>query len=168
LHRPGTMRAGSRSAVVLLLLVGLTACTVRRPQVALANVQLGEIRLDGGSLDVLLDIRNPNNWTIDLHALTYHVTIEDRTAAAGETLTRIAIPAGDCATVVLPVDLSWRGVGRGARELVGGRLEYRVSGVITVGTRVGTIRWPYDRSGRFAPLEAGPGDGRLCGEGRPS
>lgn len=162
------MRTASCRAVVVLLLLALAACTVRRPQVALANVQLGQIRLDGGSLDLLLDIRNPNNWTIDLQALTYRLTIEDETAAAGETDTRIAILSGDCATVVLPVQLSWRGVGRGARELVGGPLEYRVSGVITVATPVGTIRWPYDRSGRFAPLEAGPGDGRLCGEGRPS
>jgi LEA14-like dessication related protein len=162
------VRLASRLIVGLLLLAVLCACSVRRPQVAFANVQLGDVRLDGAMVDLLLDIQNPNNWTIDLQSLTYNVSIEDQPAAAGETTTRIAIGAGDCATVVLPVHVSWRGIGQSARELVGGELEYRVAGVLTVGTRVGTFQWPYDRRGRFAPLDTRPAGGRLCGEGRPS
>jgi LEA14-like dessication related protein len=162
-----------RRAIVpagLLIVLVLASCSVRRPQVSFANVLLGQVRLDGGRLDLLLDIQNPNNWTIDLQALTYTVVIDDVTAASGETETRIAIPAGDCATVVLPVDVTWGGIGRGARELLGGELEYRVNGVLTVGTRVGTFRWPYDRRSRFAPLEVRPdgGGARRCGQGRPS
>ena len=160
-----------RPAALLLALVlsaALAGCSVRRPQVALANVQLGSVALGGPALHILLDIHNPNNWSIDLQELTYEVSIDDVRVGAGATTTRIVVPGGECATVELPVEVTWRGIGRGARDVLDGEIEYRVAGQLTVGTRVGTVRWPYDRRSRFSPLKGRQGGGRLCAEGRPS
>jgi LEA14-like dessication related protein len=160
--RTGSLMAG------MALVIGLFGCSVRRPDVALANVHLGSVRLDGGTLDILLDISNPNRWNIDLRELTYAVSVDDVPVGAGETDTRLVVPGGECLTVRLPVDVSWRGLGKAGRELLSGEVEYRVVGRLTVGTPVGPVTRRFDRRSRFSPLEGRRGGGRLCAEGRPS
>jgi LEA14-like dessication related protein len=162
------MRPIVRVTASVTLVALIAGCSVRRPEVALANVQVGSLRLDGGALDILLDIRNPNRWDIDLRELTYTLSVDDVPVGAGETDARIVVPGGDCVTVRLPVEVSWRGLGTAGRELLSGEVEYRVVGHIAVGTPVGPITRRYDRRSRFSPLEGRRGGGRLCGEGRPS
>jgi LEA14-like dessication related protein len=162
------MARAPRVLAAAMLLVLLAACSVRRPDVALASVQLGSMRIDGGTLDILLDIRNPNSWSIDLRELTYEVSVEQVHVGRGETDSRLVVPGGDCLTVRLPVDVAWRGLGTAGRELLSGEVEYRVVGRLTAGTPVGPITRRFDRTSRFSPLEGRRGGGRLCGEGRPS
>jgi LEA14-like dessication related protein len=162
------MRRSVRLTAAVVLAALLAGCAVRRPEVALANVQVGTLRVDGGALDILLDIRNPNRWDIDLQELTYALSVDDVRVGAGETDWRIVVPGGECITVRLPVDVSWRGLGTAGRELLSGEVEYRVVGHVRVGTPVGGITHRYDRRSRFSPLEGRRGGGRLCGEGRPS
>ena len=147
------------AAVVVVLLAG---CGVRRPEVALAGVHVGAVRLDGAHLNLRLDIHNPNRWAIDLRELTYQLSVDEVLLGDGETTDRFVVAGRDCATLVLPVDLRWRGVGRAGRELLTGEVEYRVVGHVRVGTPVGPITRRFDRTARFSPLGERRGGGPLC------
>jgi LEA14-like dessication related protein len=165
----------TRTILISHLLLGIllsSACGFRRPQVALANVVVDRVRIDGVSLDILLDILNPNRWHVDLQRLTYNVTVAETPLGRGATETRITIGPGECATIRIPMDVEWMGAGRLGREIFTGLVEYRIAGELTVGTPLGTFTRNYSHTDEFSPLDplagAGGARGRLCAEGRPS
>ena len=111
----------------------------------------------------LLDITNPNRWHLDIQELTFSVSVDDVHVGGGAARSRITLAGGDCATVQLPLDVNWIGLGRTGWELRRGSVEYRVRGQITVGTPLGVFRRSYDRKRRFSLLESRPPGERLCG-----
>jgi LEA14-like dessication related protein len=150
--------------LVIAVVTALSGCGLRRPEVGLASVHVGALRLDGADLDLRLDIHNPNRWRIDLQELTYQLSVDDVGVGSGATTAPFVVPARDCATLTLPVDVRWRGLGRVGRELLSGEVEYRVVGHVRVGTPVGSISRRFDRTSRFSPLTGRRGGGPLCAE----
>ena len=70
--------------------------------------------------------------------------------AVGRTAEDVALPAGDTSRVALEVPFEYRDVGPALLGLLrSGSLDYRFEGAFSVGSPVGTIRVPFDRTGRF-------------------
>jgi LEA14-like dessication related protein len=123
------------------------------PVVTLKDVRLNGVGLTGGSLDIVLNVYNPNRFPLDATRLTYQVFVDSVPFGTGATDARFTVRSGDSTAVRLPLAFTWAGVGQAGRSLMNtGTVNYRVTGDLTVGSSVGTFTLRYDRSGRYSTL----------------
>lgn len=131
----------------------IAKATFAEPVVSLRELRLNGIGFSGGSLDVVLNVYNPNRFNLNGKRLSYRLALDSVEFGHGELSQEFMVQENDTAQVRLPIEFSWAGVGAGARQLLDrGTLNYRVSGEVTVGTPLGDFTRPYDRTGSYAPL----------------
>lgn len=148
-------------AVALAASAGAGCATIGLPRLLQPDVQVRTIRLDGltingGSLDVVLGVYNPNHINLDASRVTYQLFVDSIPFGNGAVDTRTTLNAGDTTVVTLPLDFTWTGVGTAGREILNtGTLPYRLTGDLTVGSGIGNFTFRYDRSGRVNALGGG-------------
>jgi LEA14-like dessication related protein len=123
------------------------------PVVTVSDVRVNGVGLTGGSVDISLNIFNPNRFRVDGTQLTYQLWVDSIPFGSGVTNERFVVNQNDSTIVTLPLDFTWAGVGSVGRTVLNtGTVNYRVAGRMTVGSAVGALTVPYDRTGRFSPL----------------
>jgi LEA14-like dessication related protein len=145
--------------VAALLAAGTTACATlgmarfKEPVVVLRNAQITGLGVTGGSMEVVLDVYNPNNFKLDGTRLTYKVMVDSLTFGSGAYDTRFVVEKGDTSQITLPFSFTYEGVGSAGRQLMQtGSVEYRVLGDVTVSTPLGNFTRSYDQKRRFNTL----------------
>jgi LEA14-like dessication related protein len=123
----------------------------QEPIVTFKDLQLEGVGLNGGTLDVILSVYNPNGFRLDATRLTYRLMVDTTTIGEGVATDKFTVQNGDSTTVRLPVTLSYAGLSAAGKQLVGkGSVDYRVMGDVTVGTPLGEFTRPYNQTGRFS------------------
>ena len=123
------------------------------PVVTLKNVQVASLGLQGGNLNVILNVYNPNGYRLDATRLTYRLLVDSTPLANGVMDSRFTVQDKDSTTVTIPVAFNWMGLGTGVRSIFNtGAVNYRVNGDVTVGTPVGNFTIPYSQTGRYSTL----------------
>jgi LEA14-like dessication related protein len=153
---------GIRGVTLALAVAAAAGCAslgrsvFEEPVVTFKNVQINGIGLDGGSLDVVLNVYNPNGFKLDATRLTYRLLVGDSVPLGQGALdSRFTVQKDDSTEVRLPVTFTYRGLGAAGQQLIrSGTVNYRVQGDVTVATPIGNFTRPYDRTGRFAALRA--------------
>jgi LEA14-like dessication related protein len=125
----------------------------KEPIVSFKDLRLAGIGLNGGSMDVYLNVYNPNGFKLDATRLTYKLLVGEEQLALGALDSRFTVQNGDSTTVRIPVDFTFSGISAVAKQLMNtGTANYRVTGDVNVGTPIGTFTVPYDQTGRFSIL----------------
>jgi LEA14-like dessication related protein len=125
----------------------------RDPIVTFKDARIVGLGVTGGSLEIVLDVHNPNNFRLDGSTLTYKVLVDSTTFGEGEYTARWGVDEGKTTEVRLPLTFTYQGVGAAGRLLSQtGSVEYRVIGDMSVATPVGRFTRPYDQKGRFSTL----------------
>ena len=152
------MRKIAMMAAVLGV-VGVSACKTagrqawREPVVTLRDVKLIGAGFQGGTLDILLNVHNPNDFRLDGSRITYRVFADSVSVGGGSLDQRFTVQNGDSTQLRLPLNFTWSGLGAVARQLQNqGVVNYRVTGEIEVATVVGNFTLPYDQSGRYSVI----------------
>jgi LEA14-like dessication related protein len=130
----------------------------QNPVVHLRDVRVRGIGLNGGSLDVLLNVYNPNHYRLDATRLTYRVALagDSITLASGALDSRFTVQDNDSTTVTIPVSFTYSGVNAAGRSILNtGAVDYHVLGDVTVGSPVGSFTVPYSSTGRFTTTGIG-------------
>jgi LEA14-like dessication related protein len=130
----------------------------QNPVVHLRDVRVRGIGLNGGSLDVLLSVYNPNHYRLDATRLTYRVALagDSITLASGALDSRFTVQDNDSTTVTIPVSFTYAGVNAASRSILNtGAVDYHVLGDVTVGSPVGSFTVPYSSTGRFTTTGIG-------------
>ncbi len=146
--------------VVAVFAVGLLAgcstlgrATFKEPVVTLQQVSVTGIGLTGGSINVVLQVYNPNGYKLDALKMTYQVDIGDIKLGDGELDGRFVVPGNDSSLVHLPVRFTYAGLGAAGRSLLNsGSVDYRVRGDFSVATPLGNFTRPYDRKGNYSTI----------------
>ena len=150
-----------RRSVVLsaLTLVAVAGCATlarqafQEPKVSVRDVRLNGIGLNGGSVDVALNVYNPNNYRLDATRITYQLLFDTVAFANGAITEQRTVEARDTLRLVIPVNFSYRGVGEAGRQILNtGSVNYRLLGDVTVGSPLGNFTVPYSTTGRFSTL----------------
>ncbi|MEJ2540326.1 MAG: LEA type 2 family protein [Gemmatimonadota bacterium] len=150
---------------VLLAIAGACASLVKQPVVSLAEIQVASLGLSGATVEVTLDVTNPNSFDLDARAVEYTLfylpavdraaagSDEDwRTLAAGRTAEPVTLPGNGVVQVPVAIPFTFRELGEAAGSLLrDGTLRYRFQGAFTVGSPVGELRIPFDRTGVLDP-----------------
>jgi LEA14-like dessication related protein len=146
----------SQLAALGIAAVGLTACaTLGRqvfepPEVRFKDLSVRGLGLDGGSLDVVLSVYNPNGYRLDATRLTYRLMVDSVPLGQGALDSRFVVQERESTTVRLPINFTYSGLGAAGRQLLrSGAVNYRVLGDVTVNTPLGNFTRPYDRTGQF-------------------
>lgn len=150
-------RGGRLRALGLVVVMGLVAgcatlgrATFAEPTVKLQNVTVTGLGFDGGNLDIVLSVYNPNRYSLDATRMTYRVEVDTVPLGDGALDSRFVVPSGDSSLVRLPIRFTYRGLGEAGRQILStGTVNYRVRGDFTVVTPLGNFTRPYDQSGRF-------------------
>jgi LEA14-like dessication related protein len=142
-------------AMVMAVLVAGCSTLMRQafeePVVTFEDVIVRGVGLDGGSLDIVLNVYNPNRYRLDATSMTYRLYVDTIPVGTGQTESQFTVNDRDSMQVRLPLDFRWTGIGAVGRELMRtGMVNYRVAGDLRVQTGAGTVSVPYDRVGRFA------------------
>jgi LEA14-like dessication related protein len=155
------MRRVTRAMAAAALLV-LAACaslgraSFEEPVVTFKDARITGLGVAGGSLEIVLDVYNPNRFRLEGQRLTYRVLVDSTSFGTGEYTTRFGVDEGQTNEVRLPLSFTYSGVGAAGRALMQtGSVEYRVIGDLTVATPVGSFTRPYDQKGRFSTLQGG-------------
>ncbi len=143
----------------VILALGSSGCArfarsaFQTPVVELKDVRVKGIGLQGGSLDVVLDVYNPNDYRIDARGVTYTVFAESLQVATGEVTKLVSLENRKTSTIVLPVNFSMRELTQAAGILLQrGSVDYTVQGNFTLATPFGSITKPYKSKGRYDTL----------------
>ncbi|HEV8231121.1 MAG TPA: LEA type 2 family protein [Thermoanaerobaculia bacterium] len=122
-----------------------------KPDLLFRGVQVHSIGFEGASVDILVDVYNPNSYRLGLERFSYDLAVENVHWGLGVTDSPIAVDARNTATLRLPLEVSWLRLGEAGREaLKTGSVNYGVSGELTVATTLGSVRVPYSKTGRFS------------------
>ena len=126
-----------------------------RPEASLRDVRVTGVGLGGGTLEVLLNVYNPNTYDLQQPRFTYRVLVDRSTIGRGVYDADLTIGAEDSVTVRLPLSFGYSGLGRTGRAMLSsGSVNYRIIGDIDFSTPHGRFRAPYDRAGLFSSLDA--------------
>lgn len=149
----------SAPALAAAALAGAAGCAsigrsvFEEPVVTFKDLRVNGLGLQGGSLDVVLSVYNPNRFALNATRLTYRLMVDSVPLGTGALDQRFVVQRGDSAVVRLPVAFTYSGLGAAGSQLLrSGTVNYRVLGDVTVGTPLGNFTRPYDRTGHFTTL----------------
>jgi LEA14-like dessication related protein len=149
--RPLALLSALCVSVVSISCASLARAAIAEPVVTLRAVNVTGLGLQGGSLDVVLGVYNPNNISLRAVKLSYNVYVDSAMLASGEAPTDQELKGNDTTVVTLPVTFTYRGVGAAVTQMLGkGAVTYRVAGDLGVRTPAGTFTRPYSRTGTYA------------------
>ena len=145
------------AAAGLALLLGGCATlgmgSFREPLVHFNDARIRGLGLNGGAVDIILSVYNPNRFNLNASRLTYRLFVEDRELGTGALANAFRVNSNDSTFVTIPVDFTYAGLGAAGTQLLQkGTVGYRVIGDFTVDTPLGSFTRPYDQRGRFSSL----------------
>lgn len=142
------MTGFGRRAVVTFgpaVLLAASACaTVRsalrfqEPQIALQRIEITGLSFTGGTLDLVLDVYNPNDYR--LRSTRMNVSLDLEGTHFGDALVDrpLDLSPVNHSQVVVPVRFEWAGVGAGMRGLFERQgIEYTLGGAVLLDTPLG-------------------------------
>lgn len=148
-----------RSLIVAVAALSLSGCQTllkqafASPVVNVADVRVRNIGLSGGTIDVVLDIQNPNEYRIDAEAISYNFYVDTTKIVSGDITQRLTLEEKGKTSITIPVNFDNRALQYAMRAyLERGALEYKVDGLFTLVTPVGRLTRPYAGTGRVAGM----------------
>ena len=150
--RPSTIKWIAAIALIL----GTSACasmgrsSFANPIVELKDVKVRGIGLKGGTLDVVLDVYNPNGYRLDTSGFTYTLWIDTSNVAMGQVNRLVTLETKRKTEVTLPLTFTIKELQNAARAMTDmGSVNYRLVGDLTVSTPAGSFTRPYEGRGTF-------------------
>jgi late embryogenesis abundant protein len=140
----------ARALFPLLLAASAAGCALfyRAPEIEFGGARVESLGREGASLEIALDVRNPNGFDFSVDQLTYRLSLADGEQAVGSTSEPVLVPAKGSAVVRIPVSLDWtRLQAGGLAMLFSRRMDYTVEGEAAFTTPRGMFRRPYRRTG---------------------
>jgi len=117
------------------------AINFEQPQIALQQINITGMGLSGGTLDLVFDVYNPNEYR--LRSTRLEVDLALASTEFGQALIDkpLDLSPQNHSRVVMPVRYTWAGVGAAARSLLQSQeLPYGITGAVILDTPVGERR----------------------------
>ncbi len=137
------------SAVLAAGCASLARQAFRTPTVELQDVKVRALGLEGGALDLVLDVYNPNEYRIDVTSLTYTLFADSSQVAAGAVTKRVTLNNRAHNGVTLPVSFTFKELLNVAQVMLKtGAVNYTVKGDVVVDSPFGSVTRPYEGKAR--------------------
>jgi LEA14-like dessication related protein len=124
------------------------------PTTALVSVQVADVGLEGGALELQLDVHNPNAYELRTTRIAVGVDLESTNFGNVELTEPVRLPGERTTRVVVPLNFRWTGIGAGARALLSrGRVRYTLEGRLFADTPLGAREIPIRSTGEATLLD---------------
>ncbi|HEX9704324.1 MAG TPA: LEA type 2 family protein [Gemmatimonadales bacterium] len=131
----------SLPAVLLSCATIRQALSFQEPQIALEQINVTGISLTGGTLDLVLDVYNPNEYRLRSTRLEVSLDLEGKHFGEALIDKPLDLSPENHSRVVMPVRFTWAGVGAGMRALLERQaIRYGLSGAALLDTPLGERR----------------------------
>jgi LEA14-like dessication related protein len=117
------------------------ALRFEEPDIRLQEVRVTGLSFSGGTLDLTLDVFNPNGYRLRSTRLEVGIDLED--VHFGDALfeSPVELPSQQHSLITVPVRFEWAGLSAGARALLARQgIRYGLTGVVTLDTPLGDRR----------------------------
>lgn len=137
------MRRATAISLAGLSLATLSCSLAQRmrfeaPSAQLSGVTITGLGLSGGSLELRLDVLNPNSYTLRSTRLQVTIDLENTPFGTAAIDRALELPPASHSEVRVPLTFTWSGVGAGARAMLSkGSLNYGLTGRILVDSPLG-------------------------------
>ena len=136
------------ASVVTLLTITISACatlrsalTFEKPQVELQEINVTGMGLSGGTLDLVFDVYNPNDYRLRSTRLEVELALAGTDFGEALIDKPLDLSPANHSRVVMPVRFTWSGVGAAARSLLESQeLPYGLTGSVLLDTPIGEKR----------------------------
>src|SRR5438552_14356268 len=145
---------------ILSLVVAFGACATfknalqfQKPDVELQEINVTGLGLQGGTMDLVFDVYNPNDYR--LRSTRLEVALELAGTNFGDALIDKPLDFSPVnhSRVVMPVRFTWAGVGAAAKSLLQAQeLPYGLTGAVLVDTPIGERKVQVESNGQ-GPLK---------------
>src|SRR3989442_393959 len=144
----GTMLPTARRVAGALFAVTLSSCatlrnalTFEKPQIDLQAINVTGLGLNGGTMDLVFDVYNPNQYRLRSTRLEVDLELAERDFGQALIDKPLDLSPQNHSQVVMPVRFTWAGVGAAARSLFESQeLPYGLTGAVIVDTPIGEQR----------------------------
>ena len=146
---------GRRASSITVLIAALAGCvtlrnaiTFQEPDIALQEITVTGLGMTGGTLDLVFDVYNPNQYR--LRSTRLEVGLKLASTDFGEALIDkpLDLSPQNHSRVVMPVRFTWAGVGAAARSLLQSQeLPYGITGAVILDTPLGERRVQLQNTG---------------------
>jgi len=117
------------------------ALNFQEPQIALQEINITGLGLTGGTLDLILDVYNPNDYRLRSTRLEVGLDLEGKHFGDALLDRPLDLSPTNHSRVVVPVRFEWAGVGAGMRALLGRQsIRYTLGGAVLLDTPIGDRR----------------------------
>jgi LEA14-like dessication related protein len=146
-----------RLAIALAVLgpaSGLAGCAglndlFKEPTFRLQRVVVHDIGLQGGALDLIVGVDNPNQFDLHGTALEAGFDVEQSHLGTVRLTEAFAVTKAGRTTLILPLSFQWAGVGQALRSaLESGEIPYTMKGQAGLETPFGRYDVPFEGQGR--------------------
>ena len=118
------------------------------PDVQLKEIQITGIGLSGGTLNLALDVYNPNDYRLRSTRLELGIDLEGTHFGDASLETPLELPSQQHTLVTVPVRFEWAGVGAGAQGLLTRQaIRFGLTGTAFLATPLGDRRVQVRSSG---------------------
>jgi LEA14-like dessication related protein len=147
------------SAIFVLITLSGCASLARSvfatPTVQLKDVRMKAIGFQGGSLELVLMVYNPNDYRLDATRLTYNLWVDTLKLAYGEINKTVTLEPHKQNEVIVPVSFSIQELVKASQVMSKtGGVDYRVAGEVTAATPAASFTRPYEGKGHFDDLSS--------------
>jgi LEA14-like dessication related protein len=138
----------AKAQAVAVALLALTGCATLRsalnfqePEIQLQEINITGMGLSGGTLDLVFDVYNPNDYRLRSTRLEVGLDLEGKHFGDALIDRPLDLSPTNHSRVVMPVRFEWAGVGAAARGLFTRQaLKYGVTGAVLLDTPLGEKR----------------------------
>jgi LEA14-like dessication related protein len=118
------------------------------PQVELTSLAIGKLNLDQITASAKMQVKNTNQFPLDLTKFGVSIALGGLDVGSSKLANAVKLPAGQAATLEVPLTFSPRAVGIGLVNLLrGDQIAYKVSGSIDANSRFGPLSLPFSHIG---------------------
>ena len=145
---------------IALLSITIASCATLRnalqfqkPDLALQRIDITSFSLTGGTMNLVFDVYNPNDYRLRSTRLEVGVKLAETDFGEALIDKPLDLSPQNHSQVIMPVRFTWAGVGAAARSLLQSQeLPYGLAGAVTVETPIGDKRVELKSSGNV-PLK---------------
>ena len=130
---------------VAVLSVALSSCAIfkaalqfQEPQVELKQINITGLGLTGGTMDLVFDVFNPNDYRLRSTRLEAQLDLERTHFADGLIDKPLDLSPANHSQVIMPIRFEWAGVGAGAKALLTKQaVAFGITGTVFLDTPLG-------------------------------
>jgi LEA14-like dessication related protein len=146
-----SIRRFAAGIALLGLLFMLSSCLgwlIERPTFTLKAITVQPVSLQEMHLLLGVEVRNPNNYDLELKSLDFKLHLNDRMLGTGVLQQELLIPKARTSEISVPIRVGYADIGDCLKSVITGReVRYKLEGQARIKAGLGSATIPFTKEG---------------------